>query len=63
MAVNITGIEAIFSEALELRSADERAAYLDRACAGDPELRRQVESLIAAHDRVRSIPGSPDRQL
>src|SRR5205085_8808334 len=26
-----------------------RAAFLDRACAGDPDLRRQVDELLAAH--------------
>src|SRR5262249_55612357 len=27
----------------------ERAAYLDEACAGDPDLRRRVEALLKAH--------------
>src|SRR5262249_30789179 len=37
----------IFCDALELASA-ERAAYLDRACGGDDDLRRRVERLLAA---------------
>jgi serine/threonine protein kinase/tetratricopeptide (TPR) repeat protein len=41
--------ETIFGEAVRFASARERAAYLDRACGGDPELRAQVESLLAAH--------------
>jgi hypothetical protein len=28
-------------------SADERAAFLDAACGGDVQLRREVESLLA----------------
>jgi hypothetical protein len=48
MATNIASIEAIFSKALEIPSAEARAAYLDRTCAADAELRRQVESLIDA---------------
>ena len=43
-------IEDIFARALELTSADERARYLAAACAGDAELRRDVESLLRAND-------------
>ncbi len=43
--------EALFEGALNCRTPAERAAYLDRACAGQPELRRQLEVLLAAHDR------------
>src|SRR5262245_57616063 len=32
------------------RDPAERAAYLDRVCAGDPDLRQEVEALIAAGD-------------
>jgi len=35
----------IFAEALRLTNPAERAAYLDRACAGKPALRQEVESL------------------
>jgi hypothetical protein len=42
-------IDMIFKAALEL-PAGERAAFLERACAGDEALRAEVESLIA-HDR------------
>ncbi|HWM89328.1 MAG TPA: protein kinase [Thermoanaerobaculia bacterium] len=40
-------IEALFDEALDL-PAGERGAFLDEACAGDPELRAQVEAMLAA---------------
>jgi serine/threonine protein kinase/tetratricopeptide (TPR) repeat protein len=39
-------IEDIVTEVLQLPGA-ERAAYLDGACAGDSELRREVDSLVA----------------
>jgi hypothetical protein len=39
-------IEAIYNAAVE-RVPGERAAYIARACAGDAELRREVESLLA----------------
>src|SRR5262249_29208188 len=59
MATNLASIEAIFNGALAPPSAEARAAYLDRVCAADPELRRQVESLIAAHDRAGRFLASP----
>ena len=39
----------VFDAAVQLRS-DERNAYLDEACSGDPALRAEVASLLAAHD-------------
>jgi non-specific serine/threonine protein kinase/serine/threonine-protein kinase len=51
--------ETLFHEALEQTPA-ERAGFLARACAGDATLRREVESLIEAHDRAPScldLPG------
>ena len=41
--------ETIFVTALEKTATSERAAYLEVACAGDPELRRRVEALLRAH--------------
>ncbi|MEO7966626.1 MAG: serine/threonine-protein kinase, partial [Gemmatimonadaceae bacterium] len=40
-------IESTLERVLDI-APELRADYLDRACAGDPELRREVESLIAA---------------
>jgi serine/threonine-protein kinase len=42
-------IERLFGDALE-RPADARAAFLREACAGDEELRGEVERLLARHD-------------
>ncbi len=46
----------IFSAALERDLTGERAAYLDEACAGAPDLRDRVEALLRAH-------GQPGRFL
>jgi hypothetical protein len=40
--------ETVFCEALGKEPA-ERAAFLDRACAGNAPLRREVQSLLDAH--------------
>jgi hypothetical protein len=39
-------LEALFDAAIELSSA-ERAAFLDRECAGDAGLRKELEMLLA----------------
>ena len=43
--------EAIFVEAIEKQSAEERAAYLEAACGADADLRRSVEELLKAHSK------------
>src|SRR5262249_14939428 len=49
----------IFSEALELTTAEERAAYLDRVCGSDRSLRGRVEGLLGAHVEGDSFLESP----
>src|SRR5262245_2863227 len=44
--------DSIFCAAVEIPSAEERDAYVARACGGDAELRRLVERLVAAHFRA-----------
>jgi len=51
-------IREILDSALKLRP-DQRQPYLDEACAGDPALRSEVESLIAASEQ----PAFLDRDL
>src|SRR5262249_33734028 len=45
--------QEVFAKALE-RDASARAAYLDSACTGDAELRREIESLLASHEAASS---------
>src|SRR6266478_869317 len=45
----------LFAAAIELPVA-ERAAYLDRACSGDPDLRQRVEGLLKEHDDLGDFP-------
>lgn len=51
-------VKQLFRSALELE-ADRRAAFLDRACAGDDGLRREVESLLTAFEDSDSIFQTP----
>ena len=41
----MTNEETIFAEALGKGSPSERATFLDKACAGNAALRREVEAL------------------
>ena len=52
--------EAIFQAAAALASPEERAALLDRECAGDPAMRARIESLLQALDQAGdSFLGAP----
>ena len=44
--------KAIFLEAVERHAPDQWPAFLDRACAGQPDLRGRVEALLEAHREV-----------
>jgi len=44
-------IDRLFDAVLE-REPSERVSFLADACAGDDDLRREVESLLAAHERA-----------
>ena len=48
-------IEGIFVEALSKPLPDERRAFLDSSCEGDPDRRRRVEALLLAYDDAGSF--------
>ncbi len=51
-------IKEIYDRALDL-SREEREGFLAKACAGDDDLRREVESLLAAHDAAGTFLQAP----
>jgi serine/threonine protein kinase/tetratricopeptide (TPR) repeat protein len=51
--------ESLFAAAVALATPEERAAYLDQACAGDPAVRAGVEALLRAHDRAGHLLDRP----
>ncbi|HTS62687.1 MAG TPA: hypothetical protein VMH28_11730, partial [Candidatus Acidoferrales bacterium] len=51
-------IEEIYHAAARL-PGDQRAAFLEQACEGNETLRREVESLIEAHDRAGDFLEAP----
>ena len=55
-------IEEIFQTALDL-SPEERASYVERACAGDAPLREQVVALVKQFERADSLDDPPSRRF
>jgi tetratricopeptide (TPR) repeat protein len=47
--------KSIFLEAIDIDSAAERAAFLEKACGGRPGLRDKVEALLQAHDKPQPL--------
>src|SRR5690242_7629965 len=56
-------VESLLFAALARPSAAERAAFLDSACAGNAELRRQVERLLQAHANAGDFLNKPVVEL
>lgn len=51
-------IDVILDAALEL-PPENRATLLDKACDGDPDLRREIEELLEACEREEGILDTP----
>src|SRR5579871_3210756 len=52
-------VESIFAAVLDKDSAVERIAYLEEACAGNPDLRQRVEALLKADQNAGSFLENP----
>jgi eukaryotic-like serine/threonine-protein kinase len=50
--------EAVFTQAIKV-PLEDRATFLDEACGDDEILRRKVEALLRAHDRVGNFLEEP----
>jgi eukaryotic-like serine/threonine-protein kinase len=58
MSARWNDIEAVLRAALT-RASDERAAFVAAACAGDSDLRREVESLLARETATNQFLSTP----
>src|SRR5262249_55957316 len=54
MPAELPSLKELFLAALAVAPA-ERGPWLERACAGDAELRRNLERMLAAHDQPQSL--------
>ena len=58
VAVDFAKLQEIFLIAVEQHRPEDWDAYLNGACAGDDDLRRQVNLLLKAHLEAGSVPGA-----
>jgi eukaryotic-like serine/threonine-protein kinase len=59
MSPEASRVRSIFLAAVESVEPARWTAYLDEQCAGDAELRRQVEILLQAHQQANSLLDAP----
>jgi serine/threonine protein kinase len=59
MALDAARAKSLFLAASDLIDPAERAAYLERECGGDAELRARVEALLRANDASPLAPHGP----
>jgi WD40 repeat protein len=55
MTAPAPAVKAVFDRAAEIESSAEREAYLTEACAGHPDVRREVEELLRAYGDAGSF--------
>jgi hypothetical protein len=48
-----SAVEDVFPAALDRNTPADRAAFIEAACARDPDRLARVRELLAAHDRSR----------
>jgi len=56
---SLSKLEAVFFAALEKGPGQDRTAFLDNECSGDPDLRQRVEKMLAAQANAGSFLESP----
>jgi tetratricopeptide (TPR) repeat protein/serine/threonine protein kinase len=55
--------ESVFAQAIEIESPQDRAAFLEEACASAPELRREVEKLVVDYFRAGRFMEKPAARI
>ena len=59
MSYEPSDAKELFLQAVELTSAEDRNAFLERACRGNGELRARVEQLLQSNENPGSFLGQP----
>lgn len=50
---DVSRVEEVYLAAVKQSDPDQQAKYLEAECDGDEDLRRRVETLLAAHPRAQ----------
>ncbi|MBS0261718.1 MAG: serine/threonine protein kinase, partial [Planctomycetes bacterium] len=59
MPENSPNLDSLFLAALEITTADDRAAFVERSCGADHELRQELEKLLRSHEQAGSFLDRP----
>ena len=59
MPLDVARVKSLFLAASNLHDSEERAAYLERECGDDAELRARVAALLGANDAA-PLPVAPE---
>lgn len=59
MSAGVPNLESLFAAAVEIQSRVERAAFLDRACGDNSELREELERLLHSDSQAGSFLDDP----
>jgi serine/threonine protein kinase/Flp pilus assembly protein TadD len=63
MTQHLLNPESIFAQAIEMPSAEDRAAFLDHVCQNDAGLRQELEKLVGDHFRAGQFLERPAAHL
>jgi serine/threonine protein kinase/tetratricopeptide (TPR) repeat protein len=63
MTQHLLSPESIFAQAIEIPSAEDRAAFLDQVCQNDAGLRQELEKLVGDHFRAGQFLERPAAHL
>jgi eukaryotic-like serine/threonine-protein kinase len=55
MSAKAADVKSIFGKAMDMQSSAQRAAYLEEACADNPQVRAEVESLLQASEEAHGF--------
>src|SRR5688572_29374637 len=53
-------IEDLFAKALEISAPDEREQFIGAVCAGKPQLREELDTLLRAHQAAGAFLRDPE---
>src|SRR5262245_12220888 len=59
MAAPLPNARTVFELAVEIQQAEERKAFLDQACAGNAQLRDEVQALLKSYEAAGPFLESP----
>jgi hypothetical protein len=63
MSAHVDKAKSIFLNAADIASASARQAFIDEACKGDDNLRREVHDLLRHHEQAGKLPSGSEEDF